>query len=61
MIYKTLEDHIEELCPNCNTKHESKWEPEFEHFTCYKKQKCNNCGYTLFKKLDFSSDGTILV
>ena len=59
-MIKTLEDHLDELCPICNKKHESKWVAEFEHFMCYKKQECTNCGYTLFKKLDFGTDGSIL-
>jgi len=60
IIIKTLEDHLEELCPVCNKKHNSKWEAEFDHFMCYKKQECLSCGYTLFRKLDFCTDGSIL-
>ncbi|MFP4568015.1 MAG: hypothetical protein ACLFN8_03650 [Candidatus Woesearchaeota archaeon] len=51
---------MDEICPVCKKKHESNWQAEFDHFSCYKKQECLSCGYVLFKKLDFCSDGTIL-
>lgn len=60
IITKNLEDHLEEICPICKKIHESNWIPEFEHFKCYKKQKCSECGYVLFKKLDFTTDGSFL-
>jgi hypothetical protein len=61
LIIKTLEDHLDEFCPVCKQKHGADWKAEFEHFICYKRQECSSCGYVLFKKLDFSSDGSFLI
>lgn len=58
---KTIEDHLEEICPICGKEHVGEWKPEFEHFMCYKKQECVSCGYVLFKKLSFSTDGSVLI
>lgn len=60
LCVKTLEDHLEEFCPVCSTRHNTSWVAEFEHFSCYKRQECGSCGYVLFKKLDFCTDGSFL-
>lgn len=57
MIHNTLEDHLEELCPSCGLRHESKLDLIFDYMTCYISGNCINCNYSILKKVDFMTCG----
>lgn len=59
MSHAALEEHLNEICPNCGTEHKKKWETEFFKHTLYLKLVCEECNYKVFKKSEFMSCGKI--
>jgi hypothetical protein len=57
LVHTTLEEHLEELCPQCGKMHEAKWELELHETKNqtkrYFKLVCEDCNYVVFKKIDF--------
>ena len=48
----TIEDHLEEYCPKCKTKHNQEWDITFDTHKAIMLLECPICEYLVYRKLD---------
>ena len=48
----TLEDHLDDYCPKCKTKHDKNWDVIFCKHKAIILLECLKCEYLIYKKLD---------